>query len=475
MIESIYIWILFVVICIITLIPPFIFIVAFFNDDDDDAGVFSYLVPLSTLLMGFIPIVGSLVVNVEILSHIYWIAELVILALLFLITIFHVRRNPHYLFSLLLTIGIDAIMYFSHSSISLKHDLPFYGRFSFELPESLYSIWLPLFIISIVFALLLKRKETNYVHVSKDAVADKERKIDDSFSDVLVRKSIENLSEKFSMQNDYMMSRMENLFNQLNRINITTMSVGEKKNNDKVYRPMLESLQSLSVKVDTLLSMQNEKKDGFISNTSNNLLIREITHFIATPLASIESNCNLLMDTFNSNSKKNEQNLIWVKRIFTAVSMCKGILETYREIYLSTKSDDTCGLKELVNTSFEIYKERDNKKLKLNTNIKDSYMSCSNYYMMSLIMPLLSNAVTASKDSSTIEIIESNGMIRISNTYRDDVDITLFEKDGYSSKPDHYGLGLYTVRHLLASRKLGKMKCQKENNRIVFEIPIKQQ
>lgn len=475
MIESIYIWILFVVICIITLIPQFIFIVAFFNDDDDEAGGISYLIPLSALMMGFFPIVGSLVINVEILSRIYWIAELVLLTLLFLITIFHVRRNPHYLFSLLLTLGIDAIMYFSHTSITLKHDLPFYGSFSFEMPESLYSIWFPLFIISIVFALLLKRKETNYVHVSKDAVADKERKIDDSFSEVLVRKSIENLSEKFSMQNDYMMSRMEHLFNQLNRINITTMSVGDKKNNDKVYRPMLESLQTLSAKVDILLASQTDSKDILTSNTSNILLIKEITHFIATPLASIESNCNLLMDAFNSNSKKNEQNLIWIKRILTAVSMCKGILETYREIYLSTKSDDTCGLKELVNSTFDLYKERDKKKLKLNTNIKDSYMSCSNYYMMSLIMPLLSNAVTASKDSSTIEMIESNGIIRISNTYIDDVDVTLFEKDGYSSKPDHYGLGLYTVRHLLASRKLGKMKCLKENNRIIFEIPIKQQ
>lgn len=474
MIESIYIWILFVTICIVTLIPPFIFIVAFFNDDADEAGGFSYLMPLTALMMGFFPIVGSLVINVEILSCIYWIAETVIFALLFLITIFHVKRNPHYLFSLLLTIGVDVFMLLSHSTISLKHDLPFYGSFSFELPESLCSIWLPLFIISIVFALLLKRKETNFVHVSNDDVADKERKIDDSFSEVLVRKSIENLSEKFSMQNEYMMSRMEHLFNQLNRINITTMSVGDKKN-DKLYRPMLDSLQSLSAKVDALLASQNDTKDVLASNTSNILLIKEITHFIATPLASIESNCNLLMDTFNSNSKKNEQNLIWVKRILTAVAMLKGILETYREIYLSTKSDDTCGLKELVNASFDIYMERDKKKLKLNTNIRDSYMSCSNYYMMSLIMPLLSNAVTASKDSSTIEIIESNGMLRISNTYLKDVDITLFEKDGYSSNPDHYGLGLYTVRHLLASRKLGKMKCQKENNRIIFEIPIKQQ
>ena len=40
--------------------------------------------------------------------------------------------------------------------------------------------------------------------------------------------------------------------------------------------------------------------------------------------------------------------MIWVKRILTAVAMLKGILETYREIYLSTKSDDTCGLVRIV-------------------------------------------------------------------------------------------------------------------------------
>ena len=93
MIESIYIWILFVTICIITLIPPFIFIVAFFNDDDDEAGGFSYLMPLTALMMGFFPIVGSLVINVEILSCIYWIAETVIFALLFLITAVPFRNH----------------------------------------------------------------------------------------------------------------------------------------------------------------------------------------------------------------------------------------------------------------------------------------------------------------------------------------------------------------------------------------------
>lgn len=473
MVESIYIWVMFVLICIIALIPTIIFCGVFFNENDDEAGNFSYLITLSALLMGLFPLVGSIVMEVEVLSRVYWIAEAILLLFLFLILIFNIRNNLHYLFSLLLTLGIDAIMYFSHTLVNLKHDLPYYGSFSFELPESLYSIWLPIFLISLVFAFIVKRKETNFIQIPHNTEINKGTQNDDPFSEILVRKSIENLSEKFSVQSEYMISRMDHLFNLFNRINVASMSVGDKKNNDKVYRPVLESLQSLSAKVDTLLSIQNDKKDMIGCNSSNILLIKEITHFIATPLANIESNCNLLIDSLNSNSKKNEQNIQWIKRIVTAVSMCKGILETYREIYLSSKGDDICGLKELVNASFNIYTERDRKKLKLNTNIKDSYVSCSNYFMMSLLMPLLSNAVTASRDSSTIELIESNGTIRISNTYQSDVNITLFETDGYSSKPDHYGLGLYTVRHLLASRRLGKMKCLKENNRIIIEIPIK--
>ena len=104
------------------------------------------------------------------------------------------------------------------------------------------------------------------------------------------------------------------------------MTVGEKKNNEKIYRPMLEQLYSLSSKVDMLLNMQDDQKDVIANNASNIMLIKEITHFIATPLANIESNCNLLLDSYNSNLKKYEQNEAWIKRILTAVSMCKGCL-----------------------------------------------------------------------------------------------------------------------------------------------------
>ena len=108
MIDTIYLWILFVLVCIIAIAPAMIFYIAFFNDENDDAGDASYLMALSALLLGLVPVVGGNVLPIDILSLSFWIAEGIIGVTLFLIFIFHVKRTPHYLFSTLLTLGISS-------------------------------------------------------------------------------------------------------------------------------------------------------------------------------------------------------------------------------------------------------------------------------------------------------------------------------------------------------------------------------
>lgn len=470
MIDDIYFWVLFVTFTIIALLPTFLFLSTFFGDDIDDAEVASYLIPLSALLLGIVPIMGNLVLPLSALTRGYWIVQAVILGFLFLIFIFHARRFPHYFFSLLLTLGIDLTMWLSHSEMLVKHDLPYFGNLSFTLPESIYSIWIPLSIVSFIFALLLRRKEINYVEIPKK-YTENVTKSENSFADAVIRKSIENLSEKFSLQTDFIVENMERMVHELNSIRVSEFSNSGKKVSLKLYEPMIELLQAINVKVDTMMESQENRQMPSASSVSNLMLIKEITHFIATPLANIETNCTLLESLLES-SKKDQQIRLYIERISSAVALCKGILATYREIYLCSKSDESCTLKEFIQDSFEIYKEREKKELQLYTNIKESYAPSSNYFLISLVMPLLSNAVAASKNNTTIELLEANGVLKISNTYYGDIDITLFDIEGYSSKKNHKGLGLYTVRHLLASRKLGKLKCYKENNRIYFELPI---
>lgn len=472
MIDTIYFWILFILVCIIAVAPAFIFFITFFNDEDDDAGSASYLVALTALLLGLVPMVGANVLPLDKLNLSFWIAEGIIGTFLFLIFVFHVKRNPHYLLSMMLTLGIVATLWFAHADGTVKHDLPYYGNFSFSIPESLYSIWLPSAVVLILFALMLRRKEVNYVEVPKESSSPKAVNIENSFGSVLIRKSIEELTERVAEQNDKIESHLNYLLHELDRVKIASALSDNKKTSTNYDRSMFESVQQLASKMDSLMETVSVKGTTSNSSHSNIMLIRELTHFIATPLASIEGNMELLSK--NLNLKKTDKNLVnYIERIKTSVTICKGILETYREIYLCSKSDDKFGLRELIKETFELYREREHKKLSLNTNIQSSYPSFSNYFMMSLLLPILSNAVTASSENTTVELIENKGVVKISNTYDEDVDIDKMETDGYSSKPEHYGLGLYTVRHLLSTRKLGKLKCYKQDNRIYFEIPIK--
>lgn len=346
---------MFILVCIIAVAPAFIFFITFFNDEDDDAGSASYLVALSALLLGLVPMVGANVLPLDKLNLSFWIAEGIIGVSLFLIFVFHVKRNPHYLFSMMLTLGILVTLWFAHTDGTVKHDLPYYGNFSFSIPESLYSIWLPAAVVLILFALMLRRKEVNYVEVPKENSSPKAVNIENSFGNVLMRKSIEELTERVAEQNDKIESHLNYLLHELDRVKIASALSDNKKTGANYDRSMFESVQQLASKMDSLMETMSVKGTTSNSSHSNIMLIREITHFIATPLASIEGNMELLSK--NLNLKKADKSLVnYIERIKTSVTICKGILETYREIYLCSKSDDKFGLRELIMKTIYLHK-----------------------------------------------------------------------------------------------------------------------
>lgn len=218
----------------------------------------------------------------------------------------------------------------------LKHDLPYYGNFSFAMPESLYSIWLPVAVILALFALMLRRKEINYVEIPKENSSSKTVNVENSFGNVLMRKSIEELTERLAEQNDKIETHLAYLLNEINRVRIHNVLSDDKNTTPKFDRTMYECLQQLSSKVDALTDVSSMRVSANNSTHSNIMLIREITHFIATPLASIEGNVELLGKTLSQ--KKADKNLVnYIDRIKTSLTICKGILETYREIYLCSK------------------------------------------------------------------------------------------------------------------------------------------
>lgn len=137
-------------------------------------------------------------------------------------------------------------------------------------------------------------------------------------------------------QNDKIETHLAYLLNEINSVRIHNVLSDDKNTTPKFDRTMYECLQQLSSKVDALTDVSSMRVSANNSTHSNIMLIREITHFIATPLASIEGNVELLGKTLSQ--KKADKNLVnYIDRIKTSLTICKGILETYREIYLCSK------------------------------------------------------------------------------------------------------------------------------------------
>lgn len=462
--EIIYFWLLFVVGCIIVIAPIIIAIIQL--SDDAEEGAASYLFALSVLLSGLIPVIGINIIPESTLLKSWYISIGVLIIIQIIVTIYNIRKSIHYIVSLIASLTLSCGMFFCNTKLTLANT-NFLPHLEFETPMVLLTFWIPLGVILIIAALVLRRKEINYVQIPYKEKGDREYvSRTSSMESVLVRRTMENLTQQVIQQHQDLLIRLQEISKNFSKLNIHKIG-GTKKQNITLDRVVLDTVEKIEKDLATLsnrVSITNVKQ----LTVTNQILVRELTHFIATPLATIETTCDLIP---NSLSTKSEEKLNqYITRIKSAVNICKGILQTYREIFLCSVSSEDSSLKNLINDSFEVYKGGKNVSIKI--DVQDKYDGVNNYYILSTILPVLANAVRASKENSEIEVIELQGAIKISNTYLENVEISDLETEGFSTKENHKGMGLYTVRHLLASRKAGSLKISKQDDKIVFEIPI---
>ena len=462
---SVYLWILFIICWIIGILMLFVSAKTLVDDSND--GSISYIINISSFFVSIIPFIGHSIINND---HIFFICWYILLGIVllyhFFVLIFNAKKSFHYVVSFIITsfFIITPIIYKTDIVLCDYNDY-ILSAFSINVPKVLLSFWLPLFIIVLFVAFILKRKETHYINLDSDKKKENHNNVATSLEASLMLRSFENLSMKITKQSHEIMNSFQEMSRELSMMNIQKGGT----NNYHLDKIMLEVFEKLENNISTLNS-----KLGTIDfnnqNIANPILIKEITHFIATPLATIESTCDLIQTLLSDKNKDKNRLNQYLSRIKSSVSICKGILSTYREIFLSTTSTDSTSLSTIISESFNVYKGSKNVKLKI--DVKEKYDGIGNYYILSTILPILANAVRASKENTEIEVLELDGVISISNTYAEDIDISNLEKDGFSTNEGHRGMGLYTVRHLLSSRNGMNLKVYKKEDRIVFEIPI---
>lgn len=231
-------------------------------------------------------------------------------------------------------------------------------------------------------------------------------------------------------------------------------------------QPLIYNMSSDISRIKSILVDNVNSEDSHFDFS----VIRELNHSLATPLSQIEVNCQLLKTKVKGNSSNQ------LDRIIQYVNFCRNTISAYKEILSSSVIGDSTDYSVSLHDSFIMYCEKHRKQnLTLNLNAEDN-IGISKNILMSLLSPLLENAVTASPDSKEIklQVSQSDKMITIvlENECMIVPKIQDLKKGGFSSKKNHIGTGLETVRHFLVLLKGKELQIFIDKNIVKFIINI---
>lgn len=203
--------------------------------------------------------------------------------------------------------------------------------------------------------------------------------------------------------------------------------------------------------------------------------VSDLKHSLMTPLSQILSNCELLEDELLSEKAKQD-----LERIEKNVKVCQSIINSYKEVVAVAKTKTFIGLREAFDACLESAgKEYRKEKVTIiyGKGFADDIEGYSNNLLIGLVAPLINNAVAASPSEASIEInIEQDEEmfhLLITNLCENEVpSLMQLNTTGYSSKENHQGVGLSTVRNLIRLMKSAELKFEINGNKVTVIINL---
>lgn len=202
-------------------------------------------------------------------------------------------------------------------------------------------------------------------------------------------------------------------------------------------------------------------------------IIREMAHSMKTPLAHLEAAIELLREGASAESETENT----LREMNASVNACKATLVAYRERTGAPARVKRRTAESLVRTlqdMHKVYARHSGKKTRLELEIPDSVTGYSNDYILTILLPLLENAVEASPDTVvtvTSEDFSEGIQFVVKNDVERQIDVTNLGNPGKSSKPGHEGLGIPTVKDLVLEHG-GSATYDIVHNEFVFRIRL---
>lgn len=187
-------------------------------------------------------------------------------------------------------------------------------------------------------------------------------------------------------------------------------------------------------------------------------LIREINHGLNTPLAQIE------LSVTRASSGAPE-----LVSAVNSIAMCRSVLAAYRDVASvmgQANSWDVNDLQATIRGAADVYAKQSTASRSINFQIRSPpspRTQLSNYYLLSLVLPLLQNAVDATPRGAAISctIDDVDGVIiAVRNAIGEGgpIELSRLRESGYTTRGEgHSGLGLTSVDTLVSRIPGGRL------------------
>jgi signal transduction histidine kinase len=202
-------------------------------------------------------------------------------------------------------------------------------------------------------------------------------------------------------------------------------------------------------------------------------LVRELAHSINTPLAQMEA-------TLLAHDNKPLPTDAAVD-LLAGVRICKSFLAAFREV--ATLAQETQGweptsINGIMTAAARLYAAQAGESVSYEISLPDDVPGYGKNYLIALLLPLLENAFEAVPHDGKIEVTWRTGadvyLFEVSNDseHRFDPTRDIYARN-WSSKPGHEGLGLTTVRNVLAGHRDGEVSHTIDHaNRVTFTVRL---
>jgi signal transduction histidine kinase len=209
--------------------------------------------------------------------------------------------------------------------------------------------------------------------------------------------------------------------------------------------------KDLSLRLDSILSavtQSQEKPSG-----SAEQLIRELSHSLNTPLSQIEVSASIALSTIDGQDELAKS----IRSILDSVEVCKAFLGAFRELVISGSAAvwNPKSIEVAVVSASKVYADSINKKITLEVDLPETIEGYSNNYITALVLPILENAIESNKQGMGVTVNflqegDKNQILVINEPQNEPGDDEIYEQ-GFTTKEDHEGTGLTSVRHLLSA------------------------